>query len=248
MPAEIFSLAWCASCRRIIDWKAKFPSQLIFEDFFPSFPLDHRSTQRHSLTEPLILQLSVQSELFWQKVSPAFHLTLRNIHGFTCKSNQTSYMRAQTSLFHARRAPIPIDYRLREIKAEFLRIYLHSIINKLQIFARNLSTRFPAARRSASMKWYFNRAAEWKIFLLRDLFWWKPEYINYARFFPLASMAAHSLLIPRSRAIRIAERGTWWSFEWSIAAMRLCSGSATDNASAWSYLDGFNRAEPWSGG
>lgn len=151
-----------------------------FSTIFFLFPLDHRSTQRHSLTEPLILQLSVQSELFWQKVSPPFHLTLRNIHGFTCKSNRTSYMRAQTSLFHARRAPIPIDYRLREIKAEFLRIYLHSIINKLQIFARNLSTRFPAARRSASMKWYFNRAAEWKIFLLRDLFWWKPEYINYA--------------------------------------------------------------------
>lgn len=138
-----------------------------------SFPLDHRSTQRHSLTEPLIFQLSVQSELFWQKVSPPFHLTLRNVRGFTCKSNRTSYMRAQTSLFHARRAPIPIDYRLREIKAESLRIYLLSIINKLQIFARNLSTRFP-------VKWYFNRAAEWKIFLLRDLFWWKPEYINYA--------------------------------------------------------------------
>lgn len=175
-----FSLAWCASCRRIIDWKAKIPIelQLIFEDFFLSLR-SSIETQRHSLTEPLIFQLSVQSELFWQKVFSAFSLDFEK-YGFTCKSTPTSYMRAQTSLFHARRAPIPIDYRLREIKAEVLRIYLFLLINKLQIFARNLSTRFPTARRSASMKWYFNRAAEWKIFLLRDLFWWKPEYINYA--------------------------------------------------------------------
>lgn len=48
--------------------KGKIPIefQLIFDDFFL---LDHPSTQRHSLTEPLIFQLSVQLELFWQKVS-----------------------------------------------------------------------------------------------------------------------------------------------------------------------------------